>query len=509
MNNKLHKRVSVLSLLLLLIISLGCSERITETSGGEAQLRISASGGGAISLSGISTFTLTVTGPGIIEAIRTSLFYENGLLTGTVVVPAGPERAFLIEGFDESGALIYSGRTVTDVRADKITSLEIQMHPRIPMVRLSPSYQMRPFGATLAYRVSVHNLAQISSIQIRITNQSELYGNEYWYYADSVIMNPDLLNQAYLSYYIPEWPPSVVFSLGHRYSYQSILDSSGYRELATVYYGTYLPYMAPPVINYIFEPEIISMVGLEGDTLSVEDIYLEDSEALMIDPAERRAGFWKMDWESEDPDSVLDSSGNNLHGTANGTTWDEGYWGSARELDGVNDYISVPADPLLDIEDGITVSFNVKIRPGDNEGTAAIISKVSQGGAINYQILLSWLTGGVGSNSCKFIFRYGSPPYQHFSAEFPDIADNEWRNIVFSCRFGDPSSAILAVQYGRISGGTWVGGDEETLPASGPLLFGRQPVTEEPYYLDGGLDHIELYGIYFDWYAIERYFFPR
>ena len=508
MSKRYGEIIRVLSVIAILAICAGCSEEITKVSGGEAELRIAASGGAGAELSGVSTFTLTVTGPGIISPIKTNLIYENGMLIGTVMVPAGPRRVFLIEGFDEAGALIYSGRTVADVSPDEVTSLSIDIEPRIPMVKLSPSYYFEPYGAYLQYRVRVHNMAQLRSIGIQIDNYSQTYGTDYGFYANEVIINPLISNFASLTWYNLESPPGVVLNVSHRYAGYSIIDPSGYRELATVVIRTYSPYLGPALLNVVFEPQVISMVGIEGDPLE-QEIYSENAYALLFEPTEQLTGHWKMDWQGQFPNIVLDSSGNNLNGSAAGTTWDEGMWGAARTFDGDNDFITIPDNPLLDLADGLTVSFWIKVVPGANDDTGAIISKMSPGGDnINYQILFSWLPGVVEPGKCRFIFRYGHPD-QYFSAAVPDIANNEWRHIIFSYDFGDPGSAILVIDYSRIISGTWVGGETAAMVNDGELLIGKQNDTEQPYYLAGGLDEVELYSQSFGWEALQYIFFPR
>ena len=382
MNKRYREIFRVLSIIAILALCAGCSEEITEVSGGEAELRISATGGAGGELSGASTFTLTVTGPGIVNPIRTDLIYENGMLIGTVMVPAGPRRTFLIEGFDEAGALIYSGRTVTDVNPDEVTSLSIDIQPRIPMVKLSPSYYFEPYGSYLEYKVRVYNMAQLRSIGIQLDNYSETYGTQYGFYASDVVINPMISNFASMNWFNLESPPGVILNISHYFAGYSIINPSGYRELATVLIRTYSPYLGPAVLDVIFEPQVISMVGIEGDTLD-QAIYSEDSYAFLFEPTEQLSGYWKMDWGGEYPNIVLDSSGNNLDGSAVGTYWDEGMWGSARMFDGKSDYINIPGNPLLDLTDGLTVSFWIKAARYANDDTGAVISKMSSNGSIN------------------------------------------------------------------------------------------------------------------------------
>jgi hypothetical protein len=70
-----------------------------------------------------------------------------------------------------------------------------------------------------------------------------------------------------------------------------------------------------------------------------------------------------------------DSSGNNLNGTVSGaklTQYRYGADNSAYYFDGVNDYISIADNPLLNIADAITISAWMK---EDGESGRTIISK--------------------------------------------------------------------------------------------------------------------------------------
>jgi hypothetical protein len=515
--NMIGKSKSAIYILLIILALFACcSEKITYPTGEESELSITVSPGASVNLGQVSRFTLTITGPGIIEPIKTSLVFQNGVLITTepVRVQAGPDRVFLIQAFDETGNLIYSGRTVTDIEPDKTVELKIDLHPVIPMIKLSPLYYFDPFGSLLAFKVKVYSMPALQRIRIKIDNICEAMENHF--YADSVVLNPAIVDTATLSWWNTEIDPAVMVDISCRYPQSSIIDESGYRELATVYYQTYYPTGSPSIQIYQFSPQIIAMVDLEGDTLSGEDIYGEEATAELFDARIHRVGYWKMDWESEDEDSVRDYSGNHLHGIASGTTWDEGIWGSARVFDGIDDYIQVPDHALLDLDEGITVSFWANILDYGKEDTAStIISKMSRNGPINYQCLLSGLAG---EESYSFFFGYGELPYQAYYVDVSDTSNAQWRNIIFSYQFGDPSSAILVLHWSDFSGDHWEriegkwfegAGYEQPPLSDGPLTFGKQLNTEYPFHFDGGLDEVELYDVSMGWEAIHYVFSQR
>ena len=49
----------------------------------------------------------------------------------------------------------------------------------------------------------------------------------------------------------------------------------------------------------------------------------------------------------------------------------------------------------------------------------------------------------------SFLFRYGGPAYHVYRVEIPDSWRTEgWFHVLFSYRFGEPSSAMLVLGYG-------------------------------------------------------------
>jgi regulation of enolase protein 1 (concanavalin A-like superfamily) len=72
-------------------------------------------------------------------------------------------------------------------------------------------------------------------------------------------------------------------------------------------------------------------------------------------------GWWKLDEEAGT--FVMDSSGYGNHGTLRGNpAWVAGYDGGALQLDGVDDYVEVPHDPVLTVTSEVTVMAWIKVR---------------------------------------------------------------------------------------------------------------------------------------------------
>ncbi len=109
--------------------------------------------------------------------------------------------------------------------------------------------------------------------------------------------------------------------------------------------------------------------------------------------------FWHFDEGLGN--STADSSGNGNDGTINGANWTTGLSGSALEFDGINDYVSVSENDILDPSE-ITIDAWIRIN-----STPTINGNVVAKGANNgYRFLITttraiWLGDRGGTNSIK------------------------------------------------------------------------------------------------------------
>lgn len=151
--------------------------------------------------------------------------------------------------------------------------------------------------------------------------------------------------------------------------------------------------------------------------------------------------FWPMDEESGSV--ITDASGNNLHGTATGATIIDGKVNKARALFG-NEYIEVPDNDLLDLDDEITIMMWVKLNTFDAEGI--LISKRLYDDIdckINYDIKYGF---GGGHNFITFQFGTGCTTGNNYLLQ--DVAllnDGDWHHIAISMQFGNPPSALWMI----------------------------------------------------------------
>jgi hypothetical protein len=209
---------------------------------------------------------------------------------------------------------------------------------------------------------------------------------------------------------------------------------------------------------------------------------------------------------------IYDQSQNNLDGTATGTTVVYGARGSgyARSFNGSSDYIEVPDNALLDIQNEIAISMWVYVAVGAAPNPlSSLICKRTKDGPINYQLLLEDASSTDGFKS--LLFRYGSAPYQTYRVDVPDYRTGGWFHVLFSYRFGEPSSATMVLGYGctinEIEGEWTTGNGREAAPnTSGALFMGKDNASTANYFA-GGLDEVELFDIVWTPGLVQYYLF--
>jgi hypothetical protein len=75
----------------------------------------------------IASLTLEVTGPGIAQPLMANLAVSGTSATGTLEVPAGADRKFVVKGYDAAGILIYQGEKTASVQSGQTLSLAVTL----------------------------------------------------------------------------------------------------------------------------------------------------------------------------------------------------------------------------------------------------------------------------------------------------------------------------------------------------------------------------------------------
>jgi subtilisin family serine protease len=185
--------------------------------------------------------------------------------------------------------------------------------------------------------------------------------------------------------------------------------------------------------------------------------------------------------------TVHDSSGNNNDGNINGANWIEGKYGNALNFSSYH-IVSVPDNQALDITDGITIDFWIKLVPPYN---GVVIHKFGSNeckyGIENYAVdisgghLVFWYNNGV--DPCDPNVCYLN--YENYPSVSP-ITDGNWHHITITFN----ASTNIARFY-------FDGALEKTITMCGPMLTnkGSFKIGEEigSASFTGAIDELKIY----------------
>ena len=164
----------------------------------------------------------------------------------------------------------------------------------------------------------------------------------------------------------------------------------------------------------------------DGNTLQKDstEYSIEGSYALKLGSGNNidanTAGYWTLDETAGSGAYLLDSSGNNNHGTPTGTTYTSGKIGGARGFNGSSDYITLGNPTELQITGNQTISMWLK--PSNFSDRRNPYAKCFGGeGSIVQETngTLTYYYGTAGSNAS---------PYQELSSN-QSLTLNQWNHI--------------------------------------------------------------------------------
>lgn len=468
--------------LIVISIMAGCSERIVNADQGNTlKIRINAKSASLGTIVLLDRFIMTVTGPGIERPVVVELELDDDaeFLTGKASVPAGHDRRFVVRAFNEAGIEIYRGEAVSDVKPDDVTEIIIYFYPQVPMLRLSPLYMDVPQNYRFALDVKAYNIPDLNTIDILINFSNFLMR------PDTVIKDTGLSSDVVLTMLDVTADNDYAFRVSNRNQTGIIAADRDHATLATIIFTTYSSDSGVEITSLSIEPTYI--MNTAGDSIPTADIYTDGSTIELYKPSYYLAAYWPMNENAGD--TVYDMSGNYLHGVAHGTSFTEGVYGMARFFDGIDDYVEVPDDSLLDIDEEITISLWARIDDSEIEGT--LLSKRVPDGNINYQIRFA---GSATSANDILEFQFGSPPGNAFRTT-AILRDSEWHHIALSFVFSDTSSAQWVID-GQAVEGSWDVSDEILIPEVNAhhLQIGRE-LSASPNYFHGELDDILIFEI--------------
>ena len=476
----------IVLLLAVLIIGAGCSDKSTSNLSGRALgIKINAAQMGPGAAEQLELFVLTITGPGITTPIIRELFLIEGFLVGEVIVPSGLDRLFTLEAFDADGRLIYAGETVTDISIDGEMIVNISLYPQVQMVKVSPRSLLIPQGSYFGLDLKVYNIPGLNAISVIVSYNTDLL------FAGGAELNPALGNIARLQYLDISGFGFIVQATNE---IDTLVDDSGYATLATLYFQSY-SYPEDVVIDDIG----IGNLELYGypAIIPTDSVVIDTSHVMMYRPSFSTVAFWSMDDDTTN-NIVFDGSGNNLDGTATGTYLETGIHGMARVFNGFSDYVEVPDDDLLDLNEELTISMYARINADQTE--CILISKRIPEGEINYQVRVRQ---SMVSDQDILTFEFGTPPGNIYQTS-AILMDNEYHHLALSFVYGDPSSALWMID-GQVMPGVWATGNGTGIPGtnSEPLQMGRQLADGANYFYMGALDEVSISNAALDSIMIE------
>lgn len=473
----------IVCILMAVVFLSGCAEKIVNERSGDVEIKVSATLSSGLFSEQLGMGLLTVTAPDFEEPIMTHLEFVGGFFVGEVVVPAGRSRVFEITVYNEAGDVIYKGSTMSDIKPDIAVEFVIDLYPQVPMLKVSPAFQAVPQGSHFSMDVKVYNLLNLNTAEIIIT-----YPEFAIFPPDSIVLN-SALGATVRSYILNlDILGGYAFGIQETNETAALVNDSGYANLATLYFTS--NYIDPEIDTVFIGIGPWNLIDNRGDTIANSDVVGWGSEIEVYRPSFYAVGYWQLNEMSGD--TAYDVSGNMLHGTAVGTLIDEGRWGLARMFNGVSDYIEVPDNDLLDINEAITISMWVKVDALEQQGV--LFSKAIPGGDINYQILFSRSAVTVED---YLGFQFGPPPANTYQAT-ANFRDGLWHHLAIAFVFGDPLSAQWFID-GLVVQGNWVTGVGDAIPAVNTygLQMGRQ-LTDPGDYFHGGLDQISISNIALD-----------
>jgi hypothetical protein len=226
----------------------------------------------------IQKVVLTVSLPESDTPIQSNLTFRNGQISGSVEVPAGENRLFLLEALDSTNTVIYRGDTTANVMGGQITQLEITLQPVVFLLKISPLYQ---------------EVAQLDSffVDIKIYGASNLFGVSFRVEYDPAALSAwqvspgDFLGS----------PDSTIFfskldslggyaAIGHSKVQNSSYGVSGSGSLARVHFRSLATQTKEDstLANVIFNHETLTFYDLNGENQDLKDsVYIHDAEVLI------------------------------------------------------------------------------------------------------------------------------------------------------------------------------------------------------------------------------------
>jgi hypothetical protein len=294
-----HNAKSMLVVLLACVVvafPFGCSEKVVNEptpAFGNANIVINIQRAPEDPEQLVSTYRLTVTAPDMDTVVAILNMVGGQYVVGEVEVPVGDRRRFVLEGLRglEIPIVLYRGETVANVRPGTILELRIDLKPVAPMARLSPVNVHVPAEGAFTLDLKLYNMPQISEFAV-LLDWEELYLRFGTAHPGS-----RMGDHVIISVWYPMESPTPVLVHVRDTTGASIVDANGNAHLAGLDFQS-MVWVGEVPFPALIQPVSAEAVGLEGDTLTQGDFYVDGAHAMITPVADRLVMF---------PDPVLDS----------------------------------------------------------------------------------------------------------------------------------------------------------------------------------------------------------
>jgi len=201
-------------------------------------------------------------------------------------------------------------------------------------------------------------------------------------------------------------------------------------------------------------------------------------------------GWWKMDENTgTGSNAVKDTSGNNNHGTTNGSMtesdWVPGKFGSALDFDGANDYVNVSSTANCGIDWTVSAWIKTSIT-ATHEITAR--SKSGEAEAENYNCELGILSDGKVSS----VYEYGAGNNVQRDGT-ATVTDGNWHHVVASRN--DANGTLYVYVDGVRQDGTLTGSptNDPSGGTSSTQCIGGSNCEGPTFFMNGLIDEVKIF----------------
>ncbi|MCK4632966.1 MAG: hypothetical protein KAT79_06815, partial [candidate division Zixibacteria bacterium] len=161
----------------IILTALSCSEKLINEGSGDHNVAINAKLMIPDLVQAINRLRLTVKAEDF-DPIITEKVWDGRSVIFEVNIPAGANRYFLLEAYDTRGApavdslslLIYSGTAIVNVGSDGITAVPIEMVPRVPLVKVTPTHNVIAAGAQFRLKLETFNMTDLTQAAVYLSN---------------------------------------------------------------------------------------------------------------------------------------------------------------------------------------------------------------------------------------------------------------------------------------------------------------------------------------------------